>query len=253
MTNIVKVAFGATREARTRPLYQYDYGQVLRFEGVELPQAYEVHFANHDSLGEAKPQIGDASGVTIPDEYLLNTGFVYAFLFLHTGADDGETVYKAVIPVKPKPRPTNTPITPVEQSEITQAIAALNIAVEQTARDAASAEESANDADASARNAAESERLSEEHERNAAESARSAAASEGNAEASAERARLSAVSAGESASAAATSADHAEQSASQAGWMFFEIVDGDLIMERTSTVPVDFYLENGDLIMEAVG
>lgn len=60
MTNIVKVAFGATREARTRPLYQYDYGQILRFEGVELPQAYEVHFANHDSLGEAKPQIGDA-------------------------------------------------------------------------------------------------------------------------------------------------------------------------------------------------
>lgn len=51
---------------------------------------------------------------------------------------------------------------------------------------------------------------------------------------------------------AQTAADRAEQGATGAGWMFFEIVDGNLIMERTRNVAVDFYLENGDLIMEAV-
>jgi len=30
----------------TEPLYQWDYGQRLIITGVELPQAYEVHFSN---------------------------------------------------------------------------------------------------------------------------------------------------------------------------------------------------------------
>ena len=31
--------------ARSRGLFQYDYGQRLVFTGVELPDAYEVHFS----------------------------------------------------------------------------------------------------------------------------------------------------------------------------------------------------------------
>ena len=46
--------------------------------------------------------------------------------------------------------------------------------------------------------------------------------------------------------------DKLEQQAGTAGWMAFEIVDGELIYERTPSVPVDFSLVNGDLVMEAI-
>ncbi len=48
-------------------------------------------------------------------------------------------------------------------------------------------------------------------------------------------------------------ADRAEQSASNAGYMFFYINDdGDLIYQRTPNAQVDFYLQDGDLYVEAI-
>lgn len=46
--------------------------------------------------------------------------------------------------------------------------------------------------------------------------------------------------------------DKLEQQAGTAGWMAFEIVDGELFYERTSSVQVDFSLVDGDLVMEAI-
>ena len=46
--------------------------------------------------------------------------------------------------------------------------------------------------------------------------------------------------------------DKLEQQAGTAGWMAFEIVDGELFYERTPSVQVDFSLVNGDLVMEAI-
>ena len=46
--------------------------------------------------------------------------------------------------------------------------------------------------------------------------------------------------------------DKLEQQAGTAGWMAFEIVDGELIYERTPSVQVDFSLVDGDLVMEAI-
>ena len=48
-------------------LWQYDYGQILIPIGVELPTAYEVHFARKDA-DTTMTVIGDANGVLIPDE-----------------------------------------------------------------------------------------------------------------------------------------------------------------------------------------
>ena len=48
-------------------------------------------------------------------------------------------------------------------------------------------------------------------------------------------------------------ADKAEQAASNAGYMFFYInEDGDLIYQRTPNTQVDFYLQDGDLYVEAI-
>lgn len=131
VTNIVTARFTFGHSTKTRGLHQWDYGQVLKFEDLPLPASYTVHFANQPMSGTAKTQVGDAYGVDIPDEYLTTGLPVYAWVYLHTGADDGETVYSVMIPVTQRPQPTEEPPTPQQQGAIDTAIAALNAGVEQ--------------------------------------------------------------------------------------------------------------------------
>ena len=116
--------------AHSGGLFQYDYGQKLIFTGVDLPSAYEVHFSNKEQ-GKAKTVIGDQTGVSIPDEYLVSGDPVYVWVFLHEANEDGETEYHGVIDVNKRAEPTNDEPTPEQQDEITQVIAALNAAVDE--------------------------------------------------------------------------------------------------------------------------
>lgn len=250
--NIVRIELVDGR-VQTAPdvLYQYDYGQRVLLTGVELPQAYEVHFATAER-GRSLTVIGDATGADIPDELLTTGENIHLWIYLHAGEADGETEYHARIGVKGRARPTNQEPTPVQQDTITQAIAALNVAVEQTAADSADA--------GAARIAAETAQARAEAARNRAEAARDAAGrSETAAAASAGEARYFASEAADSAeaaqaseTAAAISADHAEQAAARGGYLFFEIIDGDLIMNRTTNTEVDFELIDGDLYVRGV-
>ena len=110
-------------------LFQYDYGQKLIITGIDLPDAYEVHFSNQER-GGSKTVIGDSTGVDIPDEYLLSGENVYVWLFLHNGESDGETEYFGIIHVQRRARPTDVTPTPVEQDVIAQTIGALNGAID---------------------------------------------------------------------------------------------------------------------------
>lgn len=127
--NIVTAVYNGTGRYKTAPLYQYDYGQKLKISGVDLPSAYEVHFGN-SIHGNATTQIGNADGVAIPDMYLLSGQTVYAWLFVHSGEADGETEFVITIPVLARAKPTDAAPTPVQQSAIDEAIAALNTAVD---------------------------------------------------------------------------------------------------------------------------
>lgn len=122
--------FRLSRRVKTASLYQYDYGQVLRFLGVSLPNTYEVHFSGAESGGEAVTVLGNADGVTIPDALLATGNPIHAWIFLHDAQTDGETEYKIDIPVIRRSRVTGAEPTPVQQDVITQAIAALNAGVE---------------------------------------------------------------------------------------------------------------------------
>ena len=127
MSNIVTASFanGAVTTTTLTALWQYDYGQILRIEGVELPVAYEVHFCNAGDA-DTVTSIGDSDGVVIPDQFLQNGKTIYAYIYLHAGADDGETEYKISIPVYDRAEPTDIEPTPAQESTIGQLIDALN-------------------------------------------------------------------------------------------------------------------------------
>ena len=145
-TNIVTAKFHNSRRTTTRAITQYDYGQILRIEGIDLPDAYEVDFSNNQYRGDSKPQIGNSSGVKIPEEYIKTGQDIYAFIFLHAGTSDGETFYWIRIPNELRPARTNEPPTPEEQSVIDETIAALNAGVEKVEDIADGMEEQIQDA-----------------------------------------------------------------------------------------------------------
>ena len=233
-------------------LFQYDYGQRIVFGGVDLPTAYEVHFSNQ-KMGKSVTMIGDVTGVDIPDAMLLTGQDVHVWLYLHQGETDGETVYYARIAVQGRAKPTHDTPTPVQQSEITQALVALNAAVESTEADAATAEAAAQAAGA-AQSAAETAQAAAEAAQHGAEVAEgNAHASEVSAANSASAALQSAGESAQSADDAERSAERAEQIAATAGFMEIGMDEnGHLIYLRTDQVDADFeFDEDGHLILES--
>ena len=127
-TNVVVARFTGYATV-TDMRYRWDYGQKLKVEGIaDLPDYFEVHFSNAPSVGTAKVWLGQNGVVDIPDEYLATGEPVYAWIFLHAGETDGETVYSILIPVKKRPKPVNDAPTPVQKSELDTAIAILQTA-----------------------------------------------------------------------------------------------------------------------------
>lgn len=263
-TKTIYVNFSGLHTKTTDSRSQYDYGQVLKIGGrIELPQTFEAHFCN---VGDKKTKlvVGQDNVVEIPDEYIEDGRNILCYIFLHDGESDGRTMYTIEIPIEKRAKPTANEPTPVQQDAITQAIASLNNAINETSanveittENATSAKESADSARVYAESASESANSASESAESASVSATNAEASavmasnsESNAESSASTAIQKASEASASASMAEQSADRAEQLAKQSGYMFFYIDEhGDLIYHRTSNVQVDFYLNNGDLYM----
>ena len=130
MDNLITAVFGALRTTTTVPRHQWDYGQLLRFAGtIDLPNVYEVHFAN-EGQPEAARILSDGSPVAIPDELFQTGADILAWVYVHTEAEDGETVYRARIPVIARAKPEDYEPTPTEIGIVEQAIEALNHAVD---------------------------------------------------------------------------------------------------------------------------
>ena len=94
-------------------LWQWDYGQVLRIQGLNLPKAVEIHFSLQESGGEAKKRVGftkdGVTDVVIPESMLENEESlgnydIFAFIYL-TDDTSGQTEYKIYMPVKARPKP----------------------------------------------------------------------------------------------------------------------------------------------------
>lgn len=118
-----------TRATAQTALWQYDYGQLLIVAGLELPHSFQVHFCNEGDSTTTEV-LGEDGVVEIPDAYLQTGKNINAFIYLHTGEDDGETECQITILVCARPQPTDVTPTPQEQSVIDQLITQLNEAVE---------------------------------------------------------------------------------------------------------------------------
>lgn len=128
MNDFITAIFGGSNRTRTKPLHKYDENVVLKFSGIQLPPAYEVHFSNYDRAGVSITMIGSENGVSIPND-LLATGYtIYAWIYLHATQGNGMTVYTVEIPVISRPQPEE--YEPSGQSPWEQVVEVLTEAVE---------------------------------------------------------------------------------------------------------------------------
>lgn len=144
--------------ARATGLWQWDYGQRLRIEGLKLPTAIEIHFALTEFAGDAIPRVGTTKdGVTevvIPDSLLEHqaagaTYEIYAWIYL-ADKTSGETIKRISMQVKRRAKPEGHD-TPEDAELFREAIAQVNASADraETAREGAetaqkAAEEAAN-------------------------------------------------------------------------------------------------------------
>ena len=118
---MITVFFDEKNEyARAAGLWQWDYGQVLRIQGLTLPTAVEIHFSLTETGGQAITRVGvTRDGVTevvIPDSMLENGPAagsqytIYAWLYL-TDSTSGQTIRRISLQVRTrsKPEPFDTP------------------------------------------------------------------------------------------------------------------------------------------------
>lgn len=141
--------------ARATGLWQWDYGQRLRIEGLKLPTAVEIHFALTEQSGDAITRVGTTKdGVTevvIPDSLLENqatgaTYEIYAWIYL-ADKTSGKTIKRISVQVKRRPKPEGHD-TPEDAELFREAIEAVNASADraETAREGAEAAQKAAEA-----------------------------------------------------------------------------------------------------------
>lgn len=217
-------------------LWQWDYGQTLRIQGVKLPAAVEVQFSTTERIGETVTRIGvTKEGVTevpIPDTLLDGGGTtqdytIYAFVYIENG-DSGKTEYRVSMKVRARPKP-EAHATPEEGELFRQAIVAVAESADRAESARKSAETSADEAKTAKENAETAAKVAEafkteaETAKNDAVQAKEAAekAKIGTAadrevtEAALKAAQVSAVSAEKSAEKAETAKEEIQESADQ--------------------------------------
>lgn len=154
MDNIVSAKLDS-RYASTLGVWQYDYGQVLRITGPELPPAVEVQFSLDEKSGETLSRVGTTvDGVTevkIPDELLKHSATsnyrIYAYIYL-TDETSGNTKYEIIIPVRVRSKPTSPAEDPETDPDLfRETVVAVNASAERAENAASSAMKSAASAD----------------------------------------------------------------------------------------------------------
>ena len=135
MNKVIEAYPKAGKICKTEPIWQWDVGDKIHLNDIDLPPSYKAEFSNVSVRGTAKPQIQTTDTIEIPPEYQESGEPVYTWIVL-VDESSRQTVLMIHTPVSPRSMPTCQPIAPSKQSEVDQCLAALNAGVAEV-RDAA--------------------------------------------------------------------------------------------------------------------
>ena len=104
-TNIVEIKVKNQSIIRTRPLYQWDSGQILKVIGQEIPDNTEVQFGSACMQPSVSALMAN-NQVKIPQAAMEQPMEITAYMVIVE--PDSETTVKEIrIPIKPKPKPSD--------------------------------------------------------------------------------------------------------------------------------------------------
>lgn len=141
---IVTAVFKDSKNTKVSDVWQWDYGQILRIQGLDLSTAVEVDFAvagASESIARIGTTKDGVTDVVIPDSLIETGNNLVAYIYLRD-AESGNTEYQIdmIVTKRAKPEAYDTP----EDKELFgQAIEAVNAAADRAEKAGKTAQEAA--------------------------------------------------------------------------------------------------------------
>lgn len=133
VSRVIEVSFGSKTIVYVNidTAYYYNDGVIIKPTDGDLPDTYQVHWADSPEAQTTLETIGTSEGVPVPDELWGRSKVIYGWFYLHP-TEDSSVTYKEIRIYKSARAglPDGTEPTPAEQSTIDQLISAMNSAVE---------------------------------------------------------------------------------------------------------------------------
>lgn len=141
---IVTAIFKDSTHTKVSDVWQYDYGQILRIQGLDLPTAVEVDFAvagASESIARIGTTKDGVTDVVIPDSLIETGKNLVAYIYLRDSAS-GNTEYQIDMLVTKRAKPEAYD-RPEDKELFGQAIEAVNTAADRAEKARQTAQEAA--------------------------------------------------------------------------------------------------------------
>lgn len=141
---IVTAIFKDSTNTKVSDVWQYDYGQILRIQGLDLPTAVEVDFAvagASESIARIGTTKDGVTDVVIPDSLIETGKNLVAYIYLRDSAS-GNTEYQIDMLVTKRAKPEAYD-RPEDKELFGQAIEAVNTAADRAEKAGKTAQEAA--------------------------------------------------------------------------------------------------------------
>lgn len=141
---IITAVFKGSKNTKVSDVWQYDYGQILRIQGLNLPTAVEVDFAvagASESIARIGTTKDGVTDVVIPDSLIETGKNLVAYIYLRD-SESGNTEYQIDMLVTKRAKPEAYG-TPEDKEMFGQAIEAVNAAADRAEKAGQTAQEAA--------------------------------------------------------------------------------------------------------------
>ena len=141
---IITAVFKESKNTKVSDVWQWDYGQILRIQGLNLPTAVEVDFAvagASESIARIGTTKDGVTDVVIPDSLIETGKNLVAYIYLRD-SESGNTEYQIDMLVTKRAKPEAYD-TPEDKEMFGQAIEAVNTAADRAEKAGQTAQEAA--------------------------------------------------------------------------------------------------------------